>query len=595
MLYENLSENIRNAIVFSPGPTPDDPRANYPGFHPQTTLIPEGFQKAPGYRKAPCDILFEQDAPVVLRDGTTIYVDIYRPAEQSQLPVIINSTIFGKSKGYVTLENMPDMAQVKPEWISGIQSFEAADPFYWCGYGYAVVTVDMRGIGNSEGNACYFGSQDASDNYDIIEHFGKADWSNGKVTLAGNSWLGITQWYVAALNPPHLACIAPWEGHGNMYDDEYMRGGIPQWNAARVNLSFGKNLMEDLGANMAKFPLMNEYWDDKYAKFEQITCPAYVTASYTSPLHTHGTFEGFRRISSEDKWLRVHNMQEWSDFYNPKYADDLRKFFDYYMKGTENGWKDTPHVRISVLDPGHPKAEETVDRPEADFPLPQQVIKKFYLDASDHSLKEDPVSQEATITYEGDAKNVVYFKHDHRSTLVDRTGLVPDEVPRASFTLQFDEDTEITGYIKVKVWMEAIGHDDMDVYVRACKLDADGNPLFHDAVLCKFTGPGNMLRASHREIDPARSTPCEPFHPHRTLSYLSPGEIVPLEIGLWPIGERFHKGEKLQIVIAGHDYLGCWGDYRETVSSNKGQHVVYTGGRYDSHVLIPFITRPSEK
>ncbi len=584
MLYEMLSPETRNAIVFSPVPPPTDPRANYPGFQPEKRVIPAGFQKTPGAMAAPCDILFERDVPLKLRDGTQIYVDIFRPVTEEKIPVILNSTIFGKAGSYMNLGRVPNNAWVQPEWVSGFQSFEAAEPFFWCGAGYAVVNIDMRGIGMSQGDSCYFGSQDATDNYDIIEHFGTADWSNGRVSMAGNSWLAITQWYVAAMNPPHLTCIAPWEGHGNMYEDEYMRGGIPNYAAARVNLSYGMNKMEDLGANMRKFPLMNEYWEDKYAKFEQITCPAYVVASYTSNLHTHGTFEGFRKISSKEKWLRVHNTQEWPDLYNPKYANDLKKFFDHYMKDIDNGWENTPRVRVSILDPGH--GQGITDRPEADFPIPNQPLKKLYLDASDGSLKDAPVKAHATFAYEGNPKNVSYFEHDYHATMVNRVE-DPDEVSYAQFTVDIEEETEILGYIKAKLWMEVDGHDDMDVYVRLAKLDAQGNVLYHDAVISKFTGPGGILRASHRELDPERSTICEPYHPHKTLSYLSPGEVVPLEIGIWPVGQVFHKGEKLRLYVAGYNHLGERGSYRETTNFNRGRHIIHTGGKYDSHLILP--------
>ena len=77
---------------------------------------------------------------------------------------------------------------------------------------------------------------------------------------------------------------------------------------------------------------MNDYWEDKAANFEKITCPAYVVASYTSQVHAHGTFEGFRRLSSKEKWLRIHNTQEWSDQHRPENRADLLKFYDYYLK-----------------------------------------------------------------------------------------------------------------------------------------------------------------------------------------------------------------------------------------------------------------------
>jgi predicted acyl esterase len=89
--------------------------------------------------------------------------------------------------------------------------------------------------------------------------------------------------------------------------------------------------------------------EDKIARLDKIKIPAYIVASYTSPIHTHGSFEGFRQIASKEKWLRVHNSGEWPDYYDPAHVEDLRKFFDRYMKGIENGWEKTPRVRLSVL------------------------------------------------------------------------------------------------------------------------------------------------------------------------------------------------------------------------------------------------------
>jgi predicted acyl esterase len=589
-MYDNLTEFTRNAIVFLPAPPPTSPKAHYPGFKHEITTIPKGHQKKDGYMKAPCDIIFEKDAAVTLRDGTTIYVDIYRPVTAEKVPVIINSTIFGKSHGYISLDIMPNHANVLPEWISGYQTFEASDPFYWCGAGYAIINVDMRGIGMSEGDACYFGSQDATDNYDIIEHFGTIEWSNGKTTLSGNSWLGITQWYVAAMNPPHLTCIAPWEGHGNMYEDEYMRGGIPNFTAARKNLSFGIGKMENLPENMAKFPLINEFWEDKMANFEEVQVPAYVVASYTSPLHSHGTFEGFRKISSKKKWLRVHNTQEWPDLYNPKYAADLKKFFDHYLKNIYNDWESTPKVRISTLDLG---GTDKVDRVEEDFPLPRQELTVFHLDASKGSLSSTPVKEESSITYEGNPENIVIYNNVEEKMSLFVKDDNKSEVSLATFTMDIEEEMEITGYMKLKLWVEAESHNDMDVFVKITKLDKDNNILLHDAIKTTYAGPNSMLRVSQRELDLEKSTVCEPLHTHKSISYLSPGEIVPIELGLWPTSLAYHAGEKLQVVVAGYDYYGFNGFHDEPKNYNIGRHIIHTGGKYDSHLVVPII--PAKK
>jgi uncharacterized protein len=54
-----------------------------------------------------------------------------------------------------------------------------------------------------------------------------------------------------------------------------------------------------------KYPLMNEYWDDKRAKTDKIKVPTYVVASYSTCLHTPGTLRGFEDISHENKWYAI--------------------------------------------------------------------------------------------------------------------------------------------------------------------------------------------------------------------------------------------------------------------------------------------------
>ena len=95
---------------------------------------------------------------------------------------------------------------------------------------------------------------------------------------------------------------------------------------------------------------MNELWENKIPDFDKITVPAYVVASYSNTLHTAGTFRAWRRMASQQKWLRIHNSQEWPDYYDEANVEDLRRFFDRYLKDEDNGWEQTPRVRYSILD-----------------------------------------------------------------------------------------------------------------------------------------------------------------------------------------------------------------------------------------------------
>ncbi len=558
-------------IRFIPSGDINDPYANYHGFHPGTTLLPKGYVYEEGRLELPCEIVFDRDVAIPLRDGVKIYADIYRPNTQEKVPVICNITCFGKNGSYFTLDVLAKMSGNKERFgiprsaTSGMETWEGIDPAFWVDKGYAVANVDMRGAYMSEGDAHYFGSQEAEDDYDIIEWMGTQPWCNGKVSMAGNSWLAIVQWYAASQQPPHLACIAPWEGHTDLYRDEMYLGGIANYQAVRLNNTYGVGGMEDLRGMMETHPLMDDYWADKVVDLSRIECPAYVVASWPSVVHCQGTFRAWREIASKEKWLRVHNTQEWPDLYDAYNSYDLLRFYDHYMKGINNGWENTPKVRLSVLDPG---GQDNIGRMETEFPLARQQLTPLYIDGKTMSLDPAPVQEEAAVRYCGDdGKSVV------------------------KFSMTFDREAEITGYIKAKLWVEAVGNDDMDICVKVSKTDGSGQYLYHNARLSLYSGPNTRHRVSLRKTVPEKSLPEHPYYAYDTVEKLAPGEIVPVEIAIWPAAMRFHKGEKLELAVSGFMYMQESSPMSQLKVDiqNKGDHVLHTGGKYDSHLLVPFI------
>lgn len=548
----------------------EDPLSCFRGFNPGTAVYPKGYQKGPEYRPLEADMILERDVPVTLRDGVTVRVDIYRPNVETKVPAILCSSIFGKNSAYNNYTRIAgfvgrdDNCMVNKAWVTGFDEFEAPDPGFFSAHEYAVIYLDTRGVGSSEGDAHYFGTQDATDNYDVIEYLAVQDWCSGRVTMAGNSWLGITQWYTAALKPPHLTCIAPWEGHGNMYRDEYMRGGIPHPSIVRENMCYGKQNMEDLHAGMAAYPLYSEYWEEKAADFEKVECPAYVVASYSSQVHCNGTFEGFRKISSKEKWLRIHNQQEWQDLQRDENKYDLLKFYDYYLKDKrDNGWDQTPPVRLCVLDISH---EDVLGRPEETYPLERQTFEKLYLDPVAERLQAEQIPMTRHVSYPSeDAKSRLKFIH------------------------VFDKDTEVVGYCKLHLFVSAEARD-MDVYAKIQKMDKNGQYVFNDALEMQYGGPNAMLRVSLRDSDEALSTDSEPRPSFKSPRFLHKGEIVCLEMPFYPTGLKFHAGEKLELTVAGFDYLGLNPGINNVLDGcNRGMHTVHCGGIYDSYLQIPVI------
>lgn len=87
-----------------------------------------------------------------------------------------------------------------------------------------MISVDARGAGNNDGHMGVLGSQEAEDGYDVVEAVAKLPWCNGNVGMAGNSYLAISQWFIAAQQPPSLKAIAPWEGLSDLYREQFCRG-----------------------------------------------------------------------------------------------------------------------------------------------------------------------------------------------------------------------------------------------------------------------------------------------------------------------------------------------------------------------------------
>ncbi len=548
-------------VIYCPAKRPVDPKDLDPAKMGQARrgicppLNPRTYMAEPG-------IICEQDVAVKMRDGVTIYADIYRPEGETGIPAIVAWGFYGKrpNEGGGEWQIMG----VVPGTVSKLAKFEAPDPGYWCRKGYAVANVDARGTGYSEGDVNFFGTQDGRDGYDFIEWLAEQEWCNGKIGMAGNSALAMAQWRIAAEQPPHLVCFAPWEGTSDIYRESMFEGGIPalSFNEFILRAVTGLGGMDDMIEMAKRSPLMNAYWEDKIPNFKNIRIPCYATSCWNH-FHNRGAFEGFRRIKSSKKWMRAHQEYEWPDGYSSEQITDLTKFFDRYLKDIHNGWEMTPKVRIDVQDAYEYPYQKA--RAEKEFPLARTQYKKLYLNASDNTLNWDPIAQASEVSYDGAA------------------GVT-------TFDIRFDRDVEITGYMKLHLWVEARGHDDMDLFVNIQKLSTIGE--FVPVMVLGEPHPGTWgkMRVSHRALDEAKSKHFQPIQSHLKEEKLSPGEIVPVDIEIVPSSRFWHKGQALRVELAGH-YIRDEGWFEPLTweADNKGLHVIHTGGVYDSYLQIPEI------
>jgi len=542
-----------------------------PGVHP-TRVVGKKIPAPPDYIDYCEDGLrIERNVAVALRDGVRIFVDIYRPETQSDaLPTLLGWSPYGKHN---VSDRLPwPAADVSMGWISRHTAFEAPDPRYWCRHGYAVVYPDPRGSWYSEGELRHGGSGEAEDCYDLIEWLGQCPWSNGRVGMSGVSYLTAIQWQVAPLRPPHLAAINPWEGFTDWYREFAYHGGIPETSfivRGSANLQYSTTRTEDTLANVRAHPLYDAYWDSNESALEAIEVPAYVVASWSDQgLHTRGTLEAYKRIASPEKWLEVHGRKKWHYYYEPSRLEKQRQFFDHFLKtpGTEVlRW---PRVLLEVRE----RAHRGQFRAESAWPLPRTQFTKLYLDVSRARLRDEPLAEPAQTRYDPRAE-------DGRVTL----------------DYQFHSGTELTGPMKLRLWVECIGADDMDLFVAIQKLDREGLHVPFVFYAMHENGPVALgwLRASHRELNPVRSRPEQPFHPHTREQRLGAAERVPLEIEIWASSTLFLAGETLRVVVQGRDIteptVPNTPFARHEDTRNAGLHVIHAGGPYDSHLLIPVI------
>ena len=535
-------------------------------FRPPLSAPEERGGTPPAYEMKVIDgVILEKDVPVKLRDGVTIYVDVFRPETGNAAP-LIGWGPYGKH-GHTRYAVSFPKADVDQSRMSDYTAFEAPDPFDWVPRGYAIINPNPRGTWYSEGRATFLSPEEAADFADLIEWAGTRSWSNGNVGLTGVSYLTSAQWRVAELNPPHLKAINPWEGWSDTYREVVRHGGIPEtsfWNYLPGRWGHSVTELEDLRLETRERPFLDAYWESKRAQLERIKVPAFVCASWTDQgLHTRGTLEGFRKISSAQKWLYVHGRKKWAHYYAPRCVEMQRAFFDHFLLGKETELSRWPKVRYEVRDAFGHGTEKSAD----EWPINGTRYTPLYL--GDGTLASAPTSAAAR-RYDPTKGEALQF--DHR----------------------FAEATELVGHMALKLWVSIEAGDDMDIFIAVQKLDRERN-IVPFAYYAQFeNGPVALgwLRASHRELDEAASLPFLPVHKHQRELKLKPGEVVPVEIEIWPSGTRFEAGDSLRLVIKGSDIY----DYpkpsvyaRHEHLRNAGPQSIHVGGARESRLLVPVV------
>src|SRR3989442_1866076 len=179
-------------------------------------------------------------------------------------------------------------------------------------------------------------------------------------------------------------------------------------------------------AELKKHPLDDEWHRERSADLSQVTVPLLTCANWGGQgIHPRGNFNGFTEAPAQQKWLEVHGDSHWSLFSSGYGLALQKRFFDYFLKGIDNGWDKTPHVMLNIRHPG----EKFVLRHEHEWPLARTQWTKFYLDPATLALTDAPGAQ-GTVKY-------------------DALG------PGVTFAITMNRETQITGPIAAKLFVSS--------------------------------------------------------------------------------------------------------------------------------------------
>ncbi len=517
----------------------------------------------------PPDIVIDRDVEVPTRDGTVLRINVFRKGDTAR-PVILSIHPYRKDdlskrrrNRWTFSPQYRALRQPKPVSFSALTGWEAPDPAWWTARGFTVVNADCRGCGHSDGTGNLLSRKEAEDTYDVVQWLADQPFSDGRVLMLGVSYLAISQFAVAALQPPALRAICPWEGFTDAYRDLCFPGGVREAGFARLwarGVRSRSRQSYDLEQMQNEHPLHDDFWNSVAPDLPAIEVPMLVCGSFSdNNLHTRGSVRAFTRARSTHARLYTHRGGKWATFYSETALDEQLKFFRDVLDGAAG----SRSVRLEVRED-----RETVVavREEAEWPLARTRWRPIYLTEPGSLTTERPTTE-----------GTVAFQTHSRA---------------AAFSWTVPNDIELTGPMVARLWVQLDGCDDANLFV--------GVEKWRDGRYVGFEGSygygrdrvsTGWQRVALRELDPGLSTPWEPVPTFLRPQPVSPGEVVPVDVALGPSATLFRAGEQLRMVVAGR-----WLCPRNPLTGQfpaafpnppRGRVTLHWGPRYDAHLLIP--------
>ncbi len=472
--------------------------------------------------------------------------------------------------------------------------------------GYAVVGVSVRGSGCSTGTWDLFGKQQAKDGAFAIDWIAERPWANGKVAMYSYSYGGIMQLWTAAERPKHLVAATPANVVADTYRDIGYPGGIfndvfpPEWGAS-LNVDWTLALqratqsgdtacaahyaahVEGNNANQLAVQIPQHPYDDGWHHdhsglnwAQDIDVPVLAVHTWQDEETGPRGGEFWDRLDPDRTWLISSNGNHLVYQHSSVMLKTLEAFYDHFLKGVDNGFERTPHVQVwheTGLD-SDPRSVTTADR------LPVKVDEADLYLRPDGRLGEGGGPTGSTsYAYPLPAPPVV----DSSSQGVQEDAntstwtTAPDvSAGRAVFTTPPLRHTATTyGPASADLWVSTTAPD-VDLQTTLTEVRPDGQEVYLQR---------GWLRASHRALDAAKSTPLSPWHPHTraSLADMPAGTPQLLRVDVFPIGHTFRAGSSVRLYVEQPSVTGLWGFV--TVQTPQTVTIHY-GKTYPSRLVL---------
>ncbi len=535
----------------------------------------------------------EKDVMIPVRDGARMAVRIYRPEGSGPFPALFASSPYRYDN---------NMLPAVPLFL-----WRETGPIEWyVEQGYAYVHADVRGTGLSEGEYEFLGRREQHDLYDIIEWIGTQRWSNGKVGGIGQSYYAMAQWFMGIQNPPHLACVAPYDGLSDPYGYMGYPGGIEStflsyWFSSSVrvpnlypaNGEHPRQVTPDLFLEVQRHALYDDFWRERAAaeQLYAIKVPVFSIGVWAKQdLHLAGNILGYQRVHGPKKLAISGTPTAFSSMLDFAEIDFHRRyvlpFYDRYLKGLPTSFETRPNVEYVVRNTGVVRSFDT-------WPPPGTRPVRFYFgkgpsgsvkSLNDGTLETSPPGGGSTT-----------YSYPQRNWVLGVVPVGPQGPDPASGVLTFTSqpltaDLEIAGSGKLTLHASST-RNDMDFIVKVSEQFEQTSEERSNGVQPRYAiVTKGWLRVSHSDRDPMRSTTESPHYTHQKVTPLTAGVIYKVEIPLQPMAYRFRKGNRIRVEVSNGDSPVTDGLFFHFYRPDKiGSDTVYHDAEHPSELVLPVL------